>query len=745
MSIIYRDLIYSNIYSRDYVEKVAERDYYWTNAGWQEREWSLRHDYACRLLCNTIHYYDGEQEIDDHISASRSAGSSSSSKTAARNLMATEGWSSDEDLDYAAGSPILLPDDDEEMLEGVEPVTLSKYRFIHLEGAAFTGLSQSNISRGWGIEPPKGHLDIADMRDEVFIEVKISSMPVEDIWEDCLISTGLPEAKLVVIKFSPNGIMEVMNHDNREYTLPGTTTCLNFLACRKIWLAERGIKKEAKEDTGSRREVMSDGYLLNAAGKWIEQHLLEESSVPRNVNEGDKVLTYKVASPKHLLPLMPDVESRGGDMSLYKSRLLPPTAVVFELLGEKDRDVNFEFISLLYTEDEVYPIPVNVSEERAEWLWKAVLDVKDMVLKDSVKDLSYAPFSYIDVKRKMGDAGVENEKYGSLLGVLGVGACGRHYTSNPIATKQEEYKDHKPARWVDFLTETWNGLMEDHGLVTESRMNYEEIRVKHPLALKIRSTCTAVHNQYSSTNAALFASLLSGFYSRMGGAYIINLQGGKATSNTGIAVVPIVAPHKDGKRHYCQGVAVRGPHHVRDASDRINLLVIEQVNNQSKLVDHTKGIKVNIEGRTFMIRQNAVKKTDASYLSFVENHMFVLYNYVGELVFKSALFQTSGIKEWARIQAEIIGDKMGYLRARISENILYAVLGGSQEEGYAAFRRKMYMILDQMSRGRNVSLLNLEGFMEKGTECLIDSCYVLWTHTRLRNTIYHVVKNGFEL
>lgn len=119
-----------------------------------------------------------------------------------------------------------------------------------------------------------------------------------------------------------------------------------------------------------------------------------------------------------------------------------------------------------------------------------------------------------------------------------------------------------------------------------------------------------------------------------------------------------------------------------------------------------------------MIRNNSIARNDANYLTFANNSLFVTSNLIGELILNHPdLNQSMRMEDEVKRFCNMYGE---WIAQRITEGVMMAATGGSQEEGFFAQLRKIYMILLCVKRGEVAGCWDYKNLCVKTNECLID-------------------------
>lgn len=197
------------------------------------------------------------------------------------------------------------------------------------------------------------------------------------------------------------------------------------------------------------------------------------------------------------------------------------------------------------------------------------------------------------------------------------------------------------------------------------------------------------------------ASKIQGVNSRLGGAYIVteshNVKTGQEkTSHNYVAYMPIYTPLRDPEAPFkVSGVLIQGPHHARNATDRIQIMTIEMmeynIENVTLLKKAVKCFVYYNEQHMLVIRQNSVIREDPSYLNFISNAYFLPANLLGVMTMEDPRTGQEGdlgncIKGVAEAWEEWLTD-------RFVDGVMMAIVGNARDEGYMGVVRKLFMVV----------------------------------------------------
>nr|QWC36497.1 PA [Bemisia tabaci Quaranja-like virus 3] len=264
-------------------------------------------------------------------------------------------------------------------------------------------------------------------------------------------------------------------------------------------------------------------------------------------------------------------------------------------------------------------------------------------------------------------------------------------------------------------------------------VHFDEAEPVHKMDALAAKCCDSIVSIFSSTNSASTCNKYMNISSRLAGSYLINVSK-ENNQFSSVALIPLVVNGEVEKKKEKRvvGFCLRGPHHVRDASDKINVIIFEKVKKTNDPLMYRKGgLYEDEKGNFWYAKKNAITKASPVYGAYLHNLLFLPANFVGDMIFNVY----SSFEVMKENSLELIKSNRDFLIQRMTETVLMGLLGGSQEEGYFAGYRMLYMVLLELSRGRAAGLIDKVGFFAAMNECLIDSPYVLFLHGNLLHTL----------
>lgn len=182
------------------------------------------------------------------------------------------------------------------------------------------------------------------------------------------------------------------------------------------------------------------------------------------------------------------------------------------------------------------------------------------------------------------------------------------------------------------------------------------------------------------------------------------------------------------------GLIIRGPHHPKSPTDKINYVSIELLKKGSSKEETIvkimyKGLILQTKEFYVLIRQNSIKKDDPTYLMFVQNALFVPINLFGALTLDNPNVRAT--TNMFKLIKQSFSECHLWVRERYTEGVVMALIGDSRDEGYFAVLRKTFLVLFAARRGNQSATWDIDAFCKKTNECLIDNPLSLYFHKTL--------------
>nr|QED21503.1 PA [Lestrade virus] len=751
MTTSYYDLIYhSGLYGKDFIQAFGEDSTHWRGASDRNRELSLRHDMVCVLLCNlesnpiqsTIdsitrsfkRKYQGSVQSDEppmkstrlrSPEPSTSKGGTShfhppSLQSSSDQCPSTSGTSSSEDYE--------IHRDPEE-----------GFRFWLIEGMPNPASIQLAASEKWGIEAPKSQWDLVDRKYRKFVEVKcmLDKERAQELYVDKSVGMG---SYCSLFWICPRSLS--FKWTDHPGDARGLSKVINFLATRRQIMINMGIQEGATIESSSMVEtILCSSYLNNLVKEWSDDFWEHRNrAVDYDALYRRDEASLDVITANDLLEMLDNPTTRKGPFVTWKGKLTP-CGLTKNYVTEtnKDSSIICELLNVIEIENYQFDnFPINRSYEGNPTFNQDILQTIVEFIK--MAHLSPdQPKDYID------------ETANDVLKALGVGAKNSIHNESDESTVQPEYSRPTPMRyhyWFEHVIRLLNSRSEDLGEqeIVMKNLLEKPVEYSHPLSKICEESCSEFLKEVLVTNSAVYSAKLTNVYSRLGGAYLDRAKKGESSLNTRrVAIFPIYATAYDisgnstdkACHRLTSGIVIRGPNHARNMTDKINIITIEFLHKRPDVEEFCKFFNKAIVYRGLtsflVIRQNAVRKADPTFLMFTQNSLFVPFNLVGELTLGNPN-APSNMNPSTEINA-FVADNAKWLTERFTEGVLSAAIGNSNDEGYFAGLRKLFMVVLCWRRGVVASSINLEGFCESINECLIDNPLSMHFHDALLKII----------
>lgn len=481
-----------------------------------------------------------------------------------------------------------------------------------------------------------------------------------------------------------------------------------FLATRRAMMDKLGIMESPSHEVYD-----LDGFVfiskrfIESTEEWIRP-LWKLTDQPKMNLCLDEEPTADEVTPLLLMKNLEDPRTgKGNNFVKWEGKVLPPQwCDEFYSEGDTDETMVSEFLTNFNwanPDDGIHGGVLN----RIKTEWE----------KQSVK----STFKFLSPRELGGSSDHE-----SLRKMLGIGAKKAVRDDNDNTTKQPESKEHKKLThhpWFDELMEDLTKNHENPGHYSKD-LATQESPSDHPMDVITRRCFGNIVGYFSESWIGAYSNKVTNLYSRLGGSYLGDNQGNPNHSFISIFPLYSISTEESGEKFRAiQGICVRAPHHASSPTDRVNFITIEKVREDPRTRAYLPFVKAghlitDLEGGSFPMRSNSIKKTDPAHLTFTESSLFVVSNMAGELILNGLSDEKP---EFDPRHPELwLAEHSLWLKDRMVEGILNATLGGSQEEGAFAIVRKLFMIMMAWSRGKRVVMWNPTELCEKLNECLLD-------------------------
>nr|QFQ60711.1 PA [Mason Creek virus] len=516
---------------------------------------------------------------------------------------------------------------------------------------------------------------------------------------------------------------------------------VNFLSLRRKHLVE--IYSEIDIPEVIEEEVIAD-YVKEKRDAWVSKILLEsnkEEQMEFTEEELNLPPSFPTVTISDAIEHLEDIfETRKGlPEAHWSGKILPYTCTNSFTLEEEITDT--EVLSEYFPHGSVEVLHEKGKDTKdllnfLEAMSKVIIAKKE---KNNLTSFSVMQLGKTQAST-MALNGVD-EKTVEALRAIGWKRKGVKVDPTTPGLKQKEYPNLSKKAYPNWMKEVFHKETEESGTVCLHNITFDESEPNHPIDEISIKCCKKMKEIFTKTNMAITTALYMNLCSRLGGAYLINITS-KSKSYSSVAAIPILANvETNGKKQkILTGFVFRGPHHVRDSADKINLVTIERVKD-NPVEMYKKGLLVRINGEKWFIAKNAVSRMTPTYGTYLHDLLFIPTNYIGDMIFN--IFQD--FQEMMRDTADIIEANSDFLRHRMMEMTLMGLLGTNQEEGYFAGYRMLFMVLLELSRGNSAALIEKEGFFESINECVISNSYVLFLHGNLLHTLRHIEENRSKI
>lgn len=604
------------------------------------------------------------------------------------------------------------------------------YRYVLLEGVTGSKRIQTAYTTAWGVKT--SHMwDLLDRKEKKLIEVKVSTRNPEMLFAELTMRETCDRARygMVVVKDIPDVSFTFLECE----VMKGEDLVTDFLLRRKTLL----LAYKSDLPTEDSENLCNFNVTFNTRScEWLQPVLqAADGNLPPNVGVcTDEVL--EAFEPDKLLGCLEDPRDRVAPTIKWKGKLLPYSWVrVTTTETRKDSDIVSELLEEIDFDEFC---AVNWKKENADQLAKHAETLIQAFVHILKNDLNH-------VKVKSNRSGVyvikdrnfPNKKEVEIaLAAVGVGKKPQRRTEK-LADDMKQPKhtelDPRKRKYDGWFTQLVKDEAQTSSWNASDSVDFTEGPRTHKWDALAQNACRELYNSYTRSRAGQTCYRAMNFYSRLGGPYAIDITSGTG-AHASVTLFPIyhVAhrklpgdAEKETKR-LVSGFAIRGPHHVKESTDKINLLMFERVNPNCDVHECLeKGLL--LKNRWF-VKQNAIRRADPTYQSFLHNGLFVPMNYAGELIFSHPHFGDLQRREelWKTIFNDTLTRPQAFYRERFSEITLQGILGTSQEEGHFSTLRMVYMLLLEHKNKERTYVMDLPGLADALNETLIDSAVAMY-------------------
>jgi hypothetical protein len=700
----------SGLYPEKVRKEMGETSVHWSSESWKKREAFLRHQMVCTLLCNTEELVTDEVlNIKRNIRAAASDRGSEGPQTSGASSVGTENSSHSSHH----GSTL-------------DPGVATIYRCELLEGKSNLTVLQNKITREkmQCKAPFKKMYDIYDLAENKLVEVKVTIKPYAELEK---FKTGPdPDQFISFIHLNPRNPSQVKTW-NMTNRLPGVHKAISFLQTRlETWKNLGMMDYEVDPDVNLTQDTLCDP----AMNEWVD--IWKSSFWDKRMDKTPDDYVSDAANEDNLKPLveptlknaLEDVSKRKDPFMEYNGLLLPPYwKTIVETHKAKDSEMMEEMLELLGS----------LTALRAEDhdIIDAVNEVTE-IYNDCVIEGHHSHFQWLSQR--------DLEKSRNFKWVIGIGVKNSVEYDNHPDLAQPEYGEPPKRRYHPWMSGLLTDLTLDHGKPVEfygDLMSPEYVWPNaHPMVTTSDAILSIFLHAFGKSWSSMFCSEIRNTFSRLGGAYSSTFPNKRFAE---VVAFPLYSTGVVGeeRKRYLSGLIIRGESHAKQPTDRIPLLIVELCDEFSESAKYLRFIKKakwarTSKGQLVCVRQNSIMKSDPTYLSYVHNSLYLSANMMGDLLLKSlptpnSDLQIHGVAFMARHKEWVL--------ERITEGVIMALMGGSQEEGAMAIIRKIFMMKVAWMRKRPVFGWDEVGLADALNECLFDHPFALYLAYHLRETL----------
>lgn len=704
------------LYPPEFVIKHGVNEPHWELENWQKRERSLLHDMICILLANLEPSHSLEEVILNNLkrrlvdyedSPPRKRRKQEESTFSGIECTSVEG---SEDESNSSDSESCEDDDDDNY--DYDPIAefeknyeeILKYRYIVLEGLVNASEIQSHFMQKWNMEANKV-FDIIDTKEKKFIEVKTTTNLPRILEDYSSQSSTCVNTALITVELNEN----VIDVHNKVENMPGESKAYNFLLKRKAIMKTLGLEDRETDEFGLTELVFKPEYIV----KTLE---LMEDLFMKNIQEdvdlkdvdikGFKI--EPITSEKLFEYLRKPLLEKYDKVCDFKGKLTP-----FFFCDARELEDERDVIAV-----DTFFVDLHADLQFISGDFELFSAVQYFINKWMESDKESKNFGFINIALKSEKEQMPVEAKESLM----IGKKGKTYNNNidrPIQKERELIQNKGYPSWFELLYE----IMSKQSEIGKGNQPRVEERSKIPLYGFLGDWVNNFIEEVSKRNVGVYIDQIANFYSRISGTY--NTTIGNKTTHSNIAAIPLkINTEVEGvKKRWITGVCIRGPHHMRSATDKSNLLIIEKIKDINSIPEYFYDKKTLFKTGTgfYMVRKTAVKKIDGIHLTFIRNSLFIACNMIGDIIMKHKQFMTEGAFKILCTSHLTNERSLNFFIDRVIDATLMATIGNTRDEGYFSMFRKFFMILLNRRRQQNSFTFDLKGMCEKLNECLIDN------------------------
>uniref|UniRef100_A0AAT9JQ28 Polymerase PA n=1 Tax=Blattella germanica orthomyxovirus 1 TaxID=3133491 RepID=A0AAT9JQ28_9ORTO len=573
---------------------------------------------------------------------------------------------------------------------------------------------ENNIAR------PSGIYDLFDRKEKAFIKVDVGGLWTERCDDFDTFAAGSLSVSAHCFVTTRDGTCLWRYHEGK---LRGEMKVRKFMIQRSLEMEKLGIlEADINNEPDLLTSVLCGLEINKGLEEWKEDWLREAN---REV-DFDEIYGDATSGPKtlHALKLLEnlshlDEDDREGYVK-WKGKLLPDP-ICHNIPNENSNDSKLVDDYLTFLSDS-FPNYKGVSEMNSNGPFDPVLFALNTI--DIWNESKRSCFEFLKPST------FNNHKW--YLSMLGKGMKRQIHNENlqkGIQVVKSPLKKLKYHLWFDHLLRLMNDTNDlGDDICSFGHLLEESPEHGNPLASVANTATQSLWENLLTSNTAVYASRLTNFYSRLGGAFGLG-RTGNFESRRNVVIFPILAnvsrvgDPSSGIQRLVSGVCIRGPTHAKGPTDRIQFVTIQTVKDGEEnavMADLMyNGQVVKTEEFSFIITQNSIMKEDTSYLTFVNNALFLPTNLFGIAILEDPKCPTR-YDPMSGISSLVVHESKWFLE-RYTEGIVMASIGNSRDEGYFACLRKMFLIMFSWKRNDACASWDIETFCKKTNDCLIDN------------------------
>jgi len=660
----YKELLEHNVlYNPDVRGQIKITEPEWEAMSWRTKEHHFRKHYVCLLLCNTT--------IAKRPRLARFASTSSS---------------------LSSGSSTL------------DETSEESYRYLNL----LTATEPSDICLHMDI-PFSETIDIIDKERNKPIHVDLSGRR-SAAYKKCI------EKKQSIVEIDL--IADQITYFEMEPMMPGEEKARSFLATRRSYMLEWGMRIDIVDTEGDLLELCPDNSLLaTSTKKWIETFWkLRTMAEPSNISSATCPLEPLNIST--MLQMLTDpTASERGEFCKWKGKTLPSCWVKY-ITTEEEEDL--KMCSIFMQE-----VGYCTGQSDEHLLAKEVYDILQSGSPQSSFKLTKAE-SYSTQK---------------IPSFCGVGFKTSSREDSNTTTREPEYQKEQNRRlhpWISMLIRDLSCQVPPTDQAAFDPLHDNNDIYGHPMDTISVDAVNKIVNLYKNTHSSITAAVQVNMYSRLGGAY--RCREGRKDEH--IAIFPLYYRTEEGKRKI-QGICLLAPQHNRSPNDKILFTTVELLKNSRRnsaifSVALNSSIVTTTKNELLYVRRNSTNRDDCEYRTFIHSALFLVANTIGEMSIESTVL-SSDENLIQRIE-ELLVNHAYWFAERLAENIVMGMIGGSQEEGMLAMLRKLFMLMYASCKRRHIIMHDSKEFVDKINECAISSPLALHFLQSFRHTMREMLR-----